>query len=142
MTKRNLPCNYTGILLSLRHSSFSTHILVTRGSKYALTVLKTADTSQLSKNIGKGKQETPFPLEFFCSRILYPTGKTQWGGTTYLIVLLQCMGKGNSDFNELQTGQTQPHTHGECLSKQQTSDIGLDLDYLKTPPRSQHKSCK
>lgn len=34
MTKRNLPCYCTVILLSLLHSSFSTLILFTRGSKY------------------------------------------------------------------------------------------------------------
>lgn len=31
----------------------------------ALTVLNTADVSQLSKNTGNGKQETTFPLNFF-----------------------------------------------------------------------------
>lgn len=96
----------------------------------ALRVLNTADMSQLSKNTGTGKQETTFPLNFFeveyCIT-LERHNREVFYITTYLILslLLQCKGKGNSDFKELQAGQTQPHTHGDCLSKRQTVDCIL-----------------
>lgn len=101
MTERNLHCYYTGITLPLLDSSLSTRTLFTRGGKYHsfehschLTVVQKHWKKKTGNHISLELfvVENWISLERHNGEVLYVI--------TYLILslLLQCMGKENSDF--------------------------------------------